>query len=542
MKDRTVLVLILFLAFSLRFWKLGSYPAINADEASIGYDAYSLIQTGRDQHGNSWPIHFQSFNDYKPGLYIYLVIPFVKLLGLTEWAVRIPGALTGVITVWVLYLLVKEVFGKKDYSLATIASFLLAISPWHVHFSRGGWEVNVATLFIVMGVLFFLKSLKTPRYFVVSSLLFVLSLYAYHSARVITPLLVFGLLLIHKRDALVRWKYLMASFVIGILLLVPLARELFGPAGVSRAAGVGLLADMGPVSRVEEQRIEHGDYKSWSARLVHNKVVNYGLAFLNNWGEHFWGEFLFLSGDEIQRDRVPETGQFYLFQLPLLLTGLWFFAKRFDKNKAFILWWLAISPAAAALTFQSPHALRAQNMVVPLTIISAYGLVKVFEVLKIYAVYVLRVSCLVLLFSLIVWEFLRYEHMYWVHMAKEYPYSSQYGVKELVDYIKNDSNEYDSIIVTDRYDQPYILFLFYLQYPPQEFQKDHTLTARDGYGFSTVREFSNYKFESVKFEEMRKNNPNSLIIGTDSEIPEDVIIVKDIYGSNGFRYFKVVRN
>src|SRR3989344_4228696 len=134
MKDRIVLVLILFLAFSLRFWKLGSYPAINADEASIAYDAYSLIQTGRDQHGNSWPIHFQSFNDYKPGFYIYLVIPFVKLLGLTEWAVRIPGALTGVISVWVLYLLVQEVFGKKDYSLATIASFLLAISPWHVHF------------------------------------------------------------------------------------------------------------------------------------------------------------------------------------------------------------------------------------------------------------------------------------------------------------------------------------------------------------------------------------------------------------------------
>src|SRR3989304_9058383 len=94
------LILIILLAFILRFYRLGDDPALNADEAAIGYNAYSLIQTGHDEHGNSWPIHFQSFNDYKPGLYFYLVIPFVKLLGLNEWAVRIPGAFLGVATVY----------------------------------------------------------------------------------------------------------------------------------------------------------------------------------------------------------------------------------------------------------------------------------------------------------------------------------------------------------------------------------------------------------------------------------------------------------
>src|SRR5258708_14650395 len=132
-----ILVGIIVLAFVLRFYHLNSYPAFNADEASIGYDAYSLLQTGKDQHGNSWPIDFQSFNDYKPGLYVYIVLPFVKLLGLNEWAVRIPNAFIGVASVYVIYLLVKELFGKERESLALVSALFLAISPWHIHFSRG---------------------------------------------------------------------------------------------------------------------------------------------------------------------------------------------------------------------------------------------------------------------------------------------------------------------------------------------------------------------------------------------------------------------
>src|SRR3989338_3664765 len=99
---RVVLIIIILLAAFLSLWRLDSYPALNADEAAIGYNAYSLIETGRDEHGNPWPIHFQSFNDYKPGLYFYLVLPFIKILGLNEWSVRIPNAFLGVLTVFIV--------------------------------------------------------------------------------------------------------------------------------------------------------------------------------------------------------------------------------------------------------------------------------------------------------------------------------------------------------------------------------------------------------------------------------------------------------
>src|SRR5260221_172110 len=182
--------LIIVLAFVLRFYQLNSYPALNADEAAIGYNAYSLLQTGKDEHGNPWPIHFQSFNDYKPGLYVYIVMPFVATLGLNEWAVRIPGAMAGVGTVLVIYFLTKELFKKNKESLSLFTAFLIAISPWHIHFSRGGWEVNVATFFITTGLLFFFKYISQSKlkFLVLSSLFFVLSLYTYHAARIIVPL------------------------------------------------------------------------------------------------------------------------------------------------------------------------------------------------------------------------------------------------------------------------------------------------------------------------------------------------------------------
>src|SRR3989337_3842832 len=114
LRNKLLLIGIILLAFILRFWKLDQYPALNADEAAIGYNAYSLQETGKDEHGNNWPIHFQSFNDYKPGFYFYLVLPFVQFLGLNEWAVRIPGATLGVLTVLLVYLLVNELFKKQD--------------------------------------------------------------------------------------------------------------------------------------------------------------------------------------------------------------------------------------------------------------------------------------------------------------------------------------------------------------------------------------------------------------------------------------------
>lgn len=538
-----LLLIIIILAFAFRFYKLGNFPAFNADEAALGYNAYSLIQTGADEHGNPWPVHFQSFNDYKPGFYVYLIIPFVKLLGLNEWAVRIPGALLGVGTVISIYFLSLKLTNKKSFALS--AAFLLSINPWHIHFSRGGWEVNVATFFITTGLVFlfiFLEKKHISDLFV-SVFLFVASVYTYHSARIIAPLLILGLISLEGNNVFQHYKKFVLAAVLGVVLCIPLLLDLTGPAIISRAAGVGLLADPGPLSRINEQRGEHTNYSSIIPKLLHNKPVNYSLALLSNWGEHYWGEFLFLSGDDIQRNKVPETGQLYLFEIITVLIGL-IVCVRDIKRFKLIIFWLIISPLGAALTFQSPHALRAHNMIIPLSIVSAVGLATVFE-------YVLKTkkqnsmlyfSLITLFLGIIFWSNFRYIHQYYLHMPKAYPYSSQYGVKELVSYLKEYPDQDKKVIVTDRYDQPYILFLFYLKYPPKLFQSEHTLGGRDQYGFSTVREFSKYKFESIKYDEARTAYPNTLLVGTDGEIPNEANIIKNIYGINNFLYFQIFEN
>ena len=426
--------------------------------------------------------------------------------------------------------------------MALISSLFLAISPWHIHFSRGGWEVNVATFFITTGAWLFIKSFKKSKLIILSSLSFVFSLYVYHAARLIVPLLVIGLAIIYRKKIRENIRGVIIAGIIGLVFLVPLMIDFTGPAVTSRVAGVGLFADPGPLARINELRGEHADFQSLPAKILHNKAVNYSLAFADNWARHFWGEFLFVSGDEIQRNKVPETGLMYLFDILFVVAGLVCIAKK-PKDWSIIILWLVVAPFAAALTFQSPHALRAQSMVIPLVVISAHGAISLSKWLhKTVRKKVVLNSIFAIFLLFISWQFARYLHMYWVHMAKEYSYSSQHGAKELALYIKEEGDKYDEVIVTTSYDQPYILLLFYLKYPPQQFQKDHVLSNKDKYGFSTVENFGKYYFRLINYDQEAPNSPNSLIIGTEEEIPEQANVVETIYFPNGSPVYKIVAN
>lgn len=547
-KDKHLIIfLILFLGFALRVSNVSSLPALNADEAALGYNAYSLIQTGKDEHGNAWPIHFQSFNDFKPGLYVYMLIPFIATLGLTELAVRLPSLILGTATIYLVYLLAERFMKDERYQL--LSALLVAISPWHIHFSRGGWEVNVATFFITLGVLFFVNARQNQKLYYFSLVSFGLSVWTYHAARVVVPLLLLGLVYLHKKYLFGRklgyslFPFVSKSFVGAIivfgLIISPVIYDLVSsPGGVSRASGVGLLADEGPFWKANEQRGEHGQKTQIFGKVLHNRPVNYTLVFLENWSSHFMGEFLFLSGDEIQRNKVPEFGQTYLFSLPFLLAGLYFAIKNSSKF-AFILFWLLISPVPAALTFQSPHALRSQNMVIPLTMLIAYGIIVFVDGVRSMAKTPLFELVVLILTLGITWDLTRYLHAYYSHMAKEYNSSSQYAVKELVEYTQG-KQQFSNVVVTDKYDQPYILFLFYLKYPPRDFQKDHVITPRDQYGFSTVRSFGRYRFYSVNWDTMRDMS-DTLLVGAPEEINDiDANIVERIYFPSGDVAFEIV--
>jgi len=538
---KTILISILILAAVLRLYRLGEFPAgLNADEAALGYNAYSLLLTGKDEHGHPWPVNLESFGDFKPAGYAYLLIPFIKVFGLTEFAVRLPSALFGVLAVLFIYLLIKELTPSEAW--AYLGGLSLAISPWHLHFSRGAWEVNISTTLYLIGIWSFARWLKVKKllYLVSCILNLVASMYFYQSARVIAPLLGLGLATIYFKDLIKYPKQITVNLLLLLLLLLPLALSIATSDARSRLSGVGLLADEGPLNRVKEFRGHHTSYPLVN-KLLHNRPVIYSIQFLKNYFDHFGGNFLFVNGDVIERNRVPETGLFYLTDFIFLFMGVLSLIRNTHPPIRVIWLWLLVSPVASALTFQTPHALRAQNMVIPMTIITSTGAYQLLIWAK-SKKKIIFISLIIILINIYVWQVVRYLHQYYIHYPQTYPSSWEYGFKELVTYVQTVQDGYKQIWITDKYDQPYILFLFYSRYPPQKFQNNHVLTFRDKFNFSTVRDYDKYHFESAPWEKVRDVH-STLIVAAPEDIPEvSVNIVKTIYFPNNQPAFKIVSN
>ncbi len=189
MKKYVLLILgiIVALAFGLRIYKVTEIPpSLSWDEVSIGYNAYSILKTGRDEHGRFLPLDtFIAYGDYKPPLSIYFTVPFVAVFGLNELSVRLPSVLFGTATVFLIYFLVLELLGyvsentsntfqksTQEY-LPLLCAFALSVSPWHINLSRAGFEANIALFFVALGVLLTMKAIKKPKYWIVSFLPFV---------------------------------------------------------------------------------------------------------------------------------------------------------------------------------------------------------------------------------------------------------------------------------------------------------------------------------------------------------------------------------
>src|SRR3989344_8289152 len=136
----SIFFLIIILGAGLRlFWLHKSPPSLNWDETALGYNAYSLFTTGKDEYGYKFPLTFRSFDDYKPPLYPYITVPFIAIFGLNELSVRLPSALSGISIIVAVFFIASHFFNKK---IAILAAFFIAIEPWSVHFSMIAFETN----------------------------------------------------------------------------------------------------------------------------------------------------------------------------------------------------------------------------------------------------------------------------------------------------------------------------------------------------------------------------------------------------------------
>ena len=533
---KIILPIILIIAFLIRFVDLNNTPALNPDEAALGYNAYSLILTGKDEHGASWPLHFKSFGDYKPGGYVYLAIPSIKLLGLTPLALRLPNLILSLLTILFLYKLV--LLFTKNYLLSSLTAFVLAVSPWHIHFSRGAWESSAALSFIVIGTYFFFKSIEEKFLinFSLFTLNFILSLYIYHSSRLVAPLLALSLVIIYFKFLIKKLPQLFLPVILGALITIPVLLSFLHNGGTTRIGGVGLTADFGPISRSEELLNQHPNITFFN-RIIHNRRTLYLISWGEKYFSHFDLDFLAVNGDTVPRSKVPQMGQIHLIEIPFLILGITFLLKSKIynlKSKIFFIAFLFIAPIASSLTFQAPSALRALPMVIPITIFISAGIYHFFDFIyhKTTRHHTLALGGLFILAYSYFTAY--YFDSYFLHYAKRYPFAWQYQFDQLVPYIESQKNNYQNIFITDKYDQPYILFLFFSKYPPEKIQPQIKLTPPDKFGFSTVSGYDNYHFGTIDWDQIPLN---SLVVASDEEIPQ--MPLKTINFSNGQAAFKI---
>ncbi len=533
---RTLLLLTILLAIILRLFKLGiNPPSLNWDEASLGYNAYTIAENLHDEHGEFLPLsRFIAFGDYKPPGYIYTSAPFVKLFGLNEFSIRFPSFIAGTLMVLVCYLLVLELFRSR--TLAMLASFLTAVSPWAIHFSRAAFEANLAAFFNLMGIYLFILSRRKKPAKILSVLFFVFSFYTFNANRIIAPLLIIGLSTVYFKDLVKNLRWTICGMVLAVLLLIPSINYLTQRESRLRFQEVSIFNNLTPI-KLANQRIAL-DNGFWVSKIIHNRRVLFALDFLKHYTDNFSGRFLFTNGDVNPRLSLQDMGELYVWDLPFLLIGIYFIVKKRVWNFLPILIWMIVAPIPAATARETPHALRIISILPAFQIIIAYGLYQ----LVLWCKYRCRINKLYILFfaicCLLSANIFYFLHNYYVHFPITWSGEWQYGYKQMVEKVTARESKYDSVYVTEALGRPYIYFAFYNRYSEEEFLKNRE-ASRDWFGFWTVNSLGKIHFG---MNGMLQNTGKVLLVTTDANIPAGFRIIDDVLSPKGEIIFKIADN
>lgn len=448
------------LGFLLRVVGLPSHPSgFTPDEASFGYDAYSILKTGHDQWGKSFPLVFKSFGDDKLPVYTYLAVPSVAVFGLNEFSVRLPNAILGSLAILVLYLLVKELF--KNEKLAILAGFLLALSPWHIMLSRGAFEANLTTFFLPLAILFFLKSIKDQRFMFLSVLVFLINIFTYHTARILSPLILFYLVYVYRAELVKTRKFNLWVAAGVVIALVSLVGFLYGG---SRVASSGIFDINFADDRYFAQVVGE---PSLVSKLLYNKPVYVARQFLTNYFSYFSPSFLFTSGPaEATYGMVPGLGVLYIVEIFLLVGFVWKLIADRSREISLLLFWILISPIPAALTKGPGYAANREAFVMPaIQIVLAVGGFYIYEKLRTKK---LRDTLVILYSVLFVINFIYAGEKYLVGQVVNGSQSMIYGMNQLVSRLG--PLDGSKVIVSKSISEPQIYLAFYMKMDPKLYQ------------------------------------------------------------------------
>jgi 4-amino-4-deoxy-L-arabinose transferase-like glycosyltransferase len=488
--------MLVLIGAGLRLWQLDSLPAvIHRDEAAIGYNAYSILMTGRDEHGVSWPISFRSFGDYKlPGL-IYLTSLSIKLLGINTLAVRLPTALAAIATIPVVYWLTRELGWRKQ--IAILAAALLTLDFWHISQARNAYEPMLGLFFTAGGLASWLAGLKQPKFLPLAVLAFILGALFYNVPFMLLPLLYLGSWVVnyqHKSQKLkirkgTKWVGLtLLSIFISLLLLSWLTR------GVSESKFNTTVLSHPDIIESSKTTVHAGlvaGWPSWFARGLSHPLIMGGLQAIKGYASAFDLTYLFFIGDHNSWHNLRAIGLGNMNPILIFawVTGSYLLIKNASRRESQLTaLYFFLSPLISALTIDAPITNRLLDFHLAILIISAVGTDYWLTVLIKSKKLVNRLvfpTVTLLYFGFFGLFLLRYFSIYNLTLSSSY----NPGVNEMVAFANRSLGEYDRIYVN--FKLGYSFFAFYTPFEPEQFQSQ---AKREIVGFDQVSEFGPYRF------------------------------------------------
>lgn len=502
LKNKVLFISILVLATFLRFFHLGSLPpSLNWDEVSHGYTAYSLLETGKDQWGQSWPIfNFRAYGDYPTTANLYLTLPFVKVFGLNAFSIRLPHAILSLIFCIAIYFFTKIVL--KRTSIPLMAFFLAAITPWIIFPGRGVFQSNLSQVFLLLGLIFFFK--VKPIFF----LFMALSMYSYHNTRIIIPILIPSLFLLFRPKFKLNLTFYFLLFIF-LLLAIPNFLSLFSPDAQARNRWIGIINPNSINLINENRRLYQGP--QFLNLLTNNKVVYFTQHFTVNYLNLFNPIPLFFNGSENYQFNPPKSPLIYLIFLPFFYLGLFTLIKK--HRNLFIIFLICLLPAA--LTVGDFPSIRA-TLAIPFYLLSitlGFSFLR-FKLAKILVILIALIS----LFS--------YTKTY-LNYNQFYTATWQYGYQQLTNIIRTKYESYDHIYITKKYGEPHQFILFYWPWPPAKFQNDPQLKWDYHSDWYWVNSFDKFVFINDWEIQNIVLPPKSLIATSPNNPPSSKVVLVD---------------
>lgn len=489
-------------AFLLRIIYINALPAtLNIDEAALGYNAFSILKTGADEHGVFLPLALQSFGDWKLPVYSYLDVLSIAFLGISKLSVRLPSILAGTASVFLIYFIAYSLF--KNRAIGLIASLFLAISPWSIFFSRGAYEVNVATAFFLGGVLLLLKFLEKRRtsLLISSYILFAITLFTYHSYLLLTPLFVLVILFLHRGVYMKKSSFLITSLLFAIVIVGSFF--ILTQGGNKKTSNLNIFSDQQVIyDRADKVRGDAaGDKNVLLEKVLYNKYA----AGFYQLGQNYLGAFapsvLLDKGGERLTHNIGNIGYFYLVDALFFFLGLFFLLwKREKKILLTILPWIILAPIPSALTSEHTGT-RLYPLVPPLILVCSYGFYQ--AIFLFHKRWQKRLAAIV--FSgIVLVSFVYFLNYYFVHFNTQRMAFWKYGYEDAVK-ISQKYPDYN-IVMRGPENFPYIYFLLYNEYDPKKFREEVVYYPVTNEGFVRVKSFGKYTFpDLIDYGEQAKN-------------------------------------